>query len=374
MILHAAGAGQGGGECSKINRLGSRVELRQIPQTVLAYPGPRGETVALTVNAEPLPNIPWEERPAGSRDVIWRYSANPIIPRDGALNANSIFNSAAVPFNGAFAGVFRVDDTSRRMDIRRGFSDDGIHWKIDDKPLEFELEDPGIPESEYKYDPRVIPIDGRYYIEWCDGYNGPGLGLAYTDDFQTFIRMENAFIPYNRNGVLFPRKIRDRYIMLSRPSDSGHTPFGDIFYSESPDLRHWGRHRHVMAPQGSQSAWQSTKIGAGPAPIETSEGWLLLYHGVLTSCNGFVYSMGAALLDLDEPWKVIARSRPYLLNPRELYEIAGDVPNVVFPCATLVDGPSGRMTIYYGAADTVTGLAFGHVGEVVEFVKRENIQ
>jgi len=172
--------------------------------------------------------------------------------------------------------------------------------------------------------------------------------------------------------VLFPRSIGKNFALLSRPSDSGHTPFGDIFYSESPDLTYWGKHRHVMAPLGSQSLWQSTKIGAGPAPIETTEGWLLLYHGVLNSCNGFVYSFSAALLDLDEPWKVTARARPYLISPQKDYECVGDVPNVTFPCAALVDGDTGRIAIYYGCADTATGLAFGHVGEIVSFVKDNN--
>ena len=104
--------------------------------------------------------------------------------------------------------------------------------------------------------------------------------------------------------MLFPRKIKGKYVMFSRPSDNGHTPFGDIYLSQSPDMVHWGEHRFVM---GTKGGWQSTKVGAGPVPIETPEGWLLFYHGVLTSCNGFVYSFSAALLDLDQPWKVIAR-------------------------------------------------------------------
>ena len=160
--------------------------------------------------------------------------------------------------------------------------------------------------------------------------------------------------------------------MLSRPSDNGHTPFGDIFLSRSPDLVHWGRHRHVMAPVRDDNGWESTKIGAGPAPIETSEGWLLIYHGVVTTCNGFLYSAGAALLDLDEPWKVIARADPYLMTPSMNYECVGNVPNVVFPCGALVDGNSGRLALYYGAADTVVGLAFGHVAEIVQFVKDQS--
>ena len=217
------------------------------------------------------------------------------------------------------------------------------------------------------YDPRVCWLEDRFYVTWCNGYHGPTIGVAYTYDFKEFIQMENAFLPYNRNGVLFPRKINGKYVMLSRPSDTGHTQFGDIFLSQSPDMIYWGEHRHVMSKQ--PEGWQSTKIGAGPIPIETTEGWLMIYHGVLTSCNGFVYSFGAALLDMDCPWKVIARCKPYLISPQMLYECVGDVPNVTFPCAALTDSASGRIAIYYGCADTVTGLAFGYAGEITDFIR-----
>jgi beta-1,4-mannooligosaccharide/beta-1,4-mannosyl-N-acetylglucosamine phosphorylase len=315
----------------------------------------------------PLPAIPWEEPPPGRSRPVWRYSQNPVIERDLLPTSNSIFNSAVVPFGDGFAGVFRCDDWTRQMQLHRGFSVDGLTWDLDPEPLRFECDDPEVGTFVYAYDPRVVRIDDRWYVTWCNGYHGPTIGVAWTTDFESFHQLENAFLPFNRNGVLFPRKIDGRFAMLSRPSDSGHTPFGDIFYSESPDLAFWGRHRHVMGPV--PWTWESTKIGAGPVPIETSEGWLLLYHGVLTSCNGFVYSFGVALLDRAEPWKVVARARPYLLSPREQYECVGDVPNVVFPCATLCDADTGRLAIYYGAADTVTGLAFAYVDELVRFAK-----
>jgi beta-1,4-mannooligosaccharide/beta-1,4-mannosyl-N-acetylglucosamine phosphorylase len=318
----------------------------------------------------PLHNIPWEDRPAGLNDVIWRYSANPVIPRDAIPRSNSIFNSAAVPFEGAFAGVFRVDDKRRVMDLHAGFSQDGISWTLNPEPIDWITGDPELAAFTHRYDPRVVWLEDRYYVTWCNGYHGPTIGIGYTFDFQEFHFVENAFLPFNRNGVLFPRKINGQYAMLSRPSDNGHTPFGDIFYSESPDMVHWGKHRWVMAPK--PWTWQSTKIGAGPIPIETSEGWLLFYHGVLTSCNGYVYSWGAALLDLEQPWKTLYRTAPYLMSPQTLYECVGDVPNVTFPCAALHDVDSGRLAIYYGAADTVTGLAFGHIDEVVEFVKHNS--
>ena len=180
--------------------------------------------------------------------------------------------------------------------------------------------------------------------------------------------MENITLPCNRNGVLFPRKISGKYAMLSRPSDVGHTPFGSIFYSQSPDLTYWGKHRFVM---GAGSNWQRTKIGPGPVPIETSQGWLMIYHGVMTTCNGLTYSVGAALLDIDKPWNVLARTKPYIFNPREIYECVGDVSNVTFPVAVLADSATGRLAIYYGAADTVVGLAFAQVDELITYT-REN--
>ena len=328
----------------------------------------------LIIKGNNLPEMPWEERPKGSKEVMWRYSANPVIPRDLLPDSNSIFNSAVVPFEGGYAGVFRCDDKNRRMTLHAGFSKDGIKWDINRETIKFECDNEEIGKWVYGYDPRVTKIDDKYFVTWCNGYFGPTIGVAWTKDFKTFRQLENAFLPYNRNGVLFPKKINGKYALLSRPSDTGHTPFGDIFYSESPDMEYWGHHRHVMSPAPFEvSAWQCMKIGAGPVPIETSEGWLLIYHGVLRSCNGYVYAFGSALLDLDEPWKIIARSGQYLISPREIYELTGDVPDVTFPCASLHDPATGRIAVYYGCADTVTGLAFGYIPEIIKFTKDTNI-
>lgn len=320
-----------------------------------------------------LANMPWEDKPAGEKEPIWRYSGNPIIGRHGNQRSNSVFNSAVVPFRGGFAGVFRCDSRSISMDLFAGRSQDGLHWEIDDEPILLTGADGEIAAKEYRYDARITPMEGKYYITWCNGYHGPTIGVAWTEDFKTFHQLENAFLPFNRNGVLFPRKIGGMYMMMSRPSDNGHTPFGDIYVSQSPDLEFWGRHRYMMGTvKGNDSAWQSTKVGPGPTPIETDEGWLLIYHGVITTCNGFVYRMGAALLDLDEPWRVKYRSKDYLMAPWELYECVGDVPNVVFPCAALTDSATGRIAIYYGCADTVTGIAFTTVDELLHFVKEHS--
>lgn len=319
--------------------------------------------------------VPWEERPSGSSAVLWRSSRNPIVTPAQVPRANSIFNSAVVPFGDGYAGVFRVDDTCRVMNLHTARSADGVDWDIDPEPIVFEPADARLREIqgrfEHAYDPRVTWLEDRYYVTWCSGYHGPTIGVGYTHDFRRFHQLENAFLPFNRNGVLFPRRIGDRFAMLSRPSDGGHTPFGDVFYSESTDLIHWGRHRHVLAPL--PLTWQSTKVGAGPTPIETEDGWLLLYHGVLTSCNGFVYSMGAALLDIEEPWRVVARGSDYLLAPEAWYERVGDVPNVVFPCAALVDDDADRVTVYYGGADTVVCMAHGHLAEIVDSIRSRRV-
>ncbi|MBQ9880375.1 MAG: glycoside hydrolase family 130 protein [Clostridia bacterium] len=311
------------------------------------------------ITGESIKNIPWQDKPAGYRYPVWRYTDNPVITRDDLFMANSIFNSAVVPYRGGFAGVFRADKMSRDHTLVTGMSADGIHWDLDEKVI-------------FRgYDPRLCLIEGKYYLSWVNlTPHGTTIGIARTEDFISWEQLEDACYPVARNGVLFPRKIGGEYCLLIRPCDKGHTPYGDIFLSRSKDLTYWGRHRFVMSPVKN---WEMTKVGAGPTPIETSEGWLMFYHGVLTSCNGFTYSMGAALLDLDEPWKVLHRADSFLLAPHELYECVGDVPNVVFPCAALADADTGRIAIYYGAADTTVAMAFTTADEVVDYIKRHDL-
>lgn len=315
--------------------------------------------------------IPWEERPKGSTEVVWRYSVNPIIKRNPVKGIARIFNSAVVQYKDGFIGVFRAETTAVLPHLRLGYSKDAINWEIADKPIDF-IDESGKPWNPYyAYDPRLVLVDDVYYVIWCTNFYGPTIGLAKTTDFKTFTRLENPFLPFNRNGVLFPRKVNNEFLMLSRVSDNGHTPFGDIFLSASKDLAYWGKHRHVMTKGGS-GWWQSLKIGGGPAPIEIEEGWLVLYHGVTNTCNGYVYSMGVAILDKEEPSKVLYRARDYVLTPEKEYETTGFVNNVIFPCATLVDEKTGKVAIYYGAADTYIALAFSTIDLLVEFAKKNN--
>ena len=316
--------------------------------------------------------MPWQE-PAGTCTgaPIWRYTENPIIGRNPIDHVARIFNSAVIPYENSFIGVFRGEQNNGIPYIYLGRSNDGIHWEFEEEKITF-VDEEGLEfMPRYAYDPRLVKVEDTYYIIWCQDFYGASIGMAKTQDFKTFVRLENPFLPFNRNAVLFPRKVNGNFMMLSRPSDSGHTPFGDIFLSESPDLVYWGKHRHVMGK--GKEWWQSLKIGGGAAPIETNEGWLLFYHGVSGTCNGFVYSIGGAILDIDNPSVVKYRCESFLLTPETWYEERGFVPNVCFPCATICDPEDGRIAIYYGAADSYVALAFTRAEEIVTYIKEHSV-
>lgn len=312
-------------------------------------------------------NMPWQE--ATGDELIWRYDNNPIIDRNPSASIARVFNSGVLPYGDGFIGIFRADHKDTIPDLHLGRSADGIKWDIEDTPIVFTNKQGEIIKSDYAYDPRLVKIDDTYYIIWCTEFFGPTLALAETKDFKTFTRLSNPFFPYNRNGVLFPRKIDGAYALLSRPSDNGHTPFGDIFLSRSYDLEFWGKHEMVMRAGGNW--WQGLKIGAGSVPIETDKGWLLFYHGVTQTANGKVYSIGVSLHDINNPSKVLLRGRDYILTPELPYETIGFVPNVCFPCAALCD-KEGRISIYYGGADTTLNVCFTTVQKMYDYLLNNN--
>lgn len=317
-------------------------------------------------------NIPWQDKPEGLTGApIWRYSENPVIGRNPVEGVARIFNSAVVPYEGKFIGVFRGEQRDGIPFIYLGRSEDGIHWNFDKDKIIFVDEEGNEFMPSYAYDPRLVKVEDTYYVIWCQDFYGASIGMAKTKDFKTFVRIENPFLPFNRNAVLFPRKVDGKFLLLSRPSDSGHTPFGDIFLSESKDLGYWGHHRHVMG-RSYNNWWENLKIGGGAAPIELEDGWLLFYHGVTGTCNGYVYSIGGAILDKENPSIVKYRCKEFLITPEKDYEERGFVPNVCFPCATINDSATGKIAIYYGAADSYVGLAFTTVDEIVAYIKEHS--
>ncbi len=318
-----------------------------------------------------VPNMPWQEKPSGCTAPMWRHSDNPIIGRNPLPDVSRIFNSAVMPFGDGFVGVFRGEQRDGIPHVYFGRSKDALHWEFDPEKIDFRDATGESFQPLYAYDPRLVRVEDTYYIIWCQDMYGAAIGMAETKDFTSFTRLENPFLPYNRNAVLFPRKINGNFVMLSRPCDNGHTAFGDIFVSESPDMVYWGRHRHVMGR--GERWWENLKIGGGAAPIETDKGWLMFYHGVVNTCNGYVYSVGAAILDIDEPSRVLHRCGNYILTPEEWYEERGFVPNVCFPCATIHDSETGRIALYYGCADSYVGVAYTTAQEIYDYILAHDV-
>ncbi len=325
----------------------------------------------IKIIAPPLPDMPWSEKPEDCTAPMWRHPENPIIKRNPLPDVARIFNSAVIPYENGYVGVFRGEQRDGMPHVYFGTSSDALNWNFQEEKIKFVDEDGNPFQPIYAYDPRLIKVEDTYYAIWCQDMYGAAIGMAKTTDFKTFTRLENPFLPYNRNAVLFPRKINGNFVMLSRPCDNGHTAFGDIFISESPDMVYWGKHRHVMGK--SDNWWESLKIGGGAAPIETDKGWLIFYHGVVNTCNGYVYSIGAAILDIDEPSKVLHRCSRYVLAPEEWYEERGFVPNVCFPCCTLHDSATGRIALYYGCADSYVGVAYTTVEEIYDYILKYDL-
>jgi predicted GH43/DUF377 family glycosyl hydrolase len=213
-------------------------------------------------------------------------------------------------------------------------------------------------ESNGHRDPRITWLDGTYYISYiADGDRGLRLALAKTDDFEDIEFLGYVTQPDVKNGLLFPQKIDGRYALLKRPAG------GDIWISYSDDLVFWGDERVVMAKRGGY--WDASRIGGSAVPILIEQGWLLVYYGIKETSAGPLCRLGAAILDRDDPSKVIARSNIPILSPRERYERIGDVPNVVFSCGAVVH--EDELWIYYGGSDSCICLGTAPLQEVVEF-------
>jgi len=178
--------------------------------------------------------------------------------------------------------------------------------------------------------------------------------------------MEVISLPDNRVPCLFPERINGKYMRLDRPYRVGPNNFhymGNMWVSSSPDLIHWGCHRPLLKP--GYAPWTRTKIGPVP-PIKTDRGWLVIVHGVSQSCAGHRYCLGAILLDLEDPTRIIGKTLSSILEPCEPHETMGVVPNVVFACGALADPEKDEIRVYFGGADTTISLATGSLNELLE--------
>jgi predicted GH43/DUF377 family glycosyl hydrolase len=239
------------------------------------------------------------------------------------------------------------------------------------------MPDPGnYPEEVWGVeDPRItwVPELEKYAIVYASfSSSGPLVSLALTKDFRSFERKGAVMPPDDKDAALFPRRFGGRWALVHRPiAYEFPVNRANIWISFSPDLKHWGDHTVVLeARRGAW--WDANKIGLSPQPLETPEGWLIIYHGVRNTAAGCLYRLGLALLDLDDPLKVIRRGDEWVFGPDEPYERVGEVGDVVFPCGVVHDQKTGDLRLYYGAADTSIALATGNVDELLEWLKNNS--
>jgi predicted GH43/DUF377 family glycosyl hydrolase len=302
------------------------------------------------------------------QDIFTRCPDNPLLTReDLPLPASAIYNPGAAETEDGVLLLVRIEDRDGFSSIHVARSDDGIGgWEIEEQPL---LEH-GLPDLRYEElgceDARVtyVESDDTYYITYVAySHVGPAVGLARTDDFETAERIGLIFAPNNKDTVMFPEKVRDYYMVLHRPAVG---QIENIWSARSRDLIHWGM-PHCVMPERGGPWWDGQRVGAGPPPLRTDDGWLLIYHGVKVFGGNDVYRAGLALLDLEQPHHVNARSPGWVFGPEEDYELSGLTANVVFPSGWLLRGD--ELWMYYGAADTSVCLATCKLSDALAYLE-----
>lgn len=318
-----------------------------------------------------------------SSPVITRCKENPVLSaKDVPYEASFIFNPGVTKYEGKYVMIFRndvmpQDGSLYNWPIHLGlaFSDDGIHWDVKDKPF-ISQSQAETDEIERFYDPRLTVIDGELYMCFAvDTRHGLRGGIGKIHNLET-LEVLSMTSPDNRNMVLFPEKIGGKYARLERPMpmySRGKTRF-DMWYADSPDLKYWGNNQLVMGVE--HVPYANDKIGPAAPPVKTEKGWLTTIHAVDSDStrgkNGMEakwikrYSAGIALLDLEDPSKIIGVSKEPLIAPEEWYEVEeGQRHNVIFPCGMILED-NGEVKIYYGAADTFIGLATADVNDLIK--------
>jgi len=306
-------------------------------------------------------------------EMFTRHKLNPILTAaDWPYPVHSVFNPGATLLpDGTTLLLCRVEDRRGLSHLCAARSVNGVDgWVIDEKPTL--MPDPeNYPEELWGIeDPRItwVPELKKFVVVYTAySAEGPGVALALTDDFKTFERYGVIMSPEDKDAALLPHRIGEYWALIHRPVNP---PDANMWISYSSDLRHWGSHKALLeARKGGW--WDANKIGLSPPPIETAEGWLVIYHGVKHNAAGSLYRMGLALFDLKTPEKCLKRSSEWVFGPRESYEQTGDVGYAVFPCGTTLAPDGDTLRIYYGAADTTICLATGSVKEMLAWLANQ---
>jgi predicted GH43/DUF377 family glycosyl hydrolase len=246
--------------------------------------------------------------------------------------------------------------------LRLLYSDDGINFQ---EPKQNSiLTGLGNLEQFGIEDCRVSKLDDTYYLTYTAvSENGVGVGLRTTKDWKNFDAKGMIFPPHNKDCAIFEEKIKGKFYALHRPS-SPQIGGNFIWLAESNDGIHWGNHQCII--KSRPGLWDSARVGAGAAPIKTEKGWLEIYHGANAEHQ---YCLGAFLMDLEDPSKIIARTVEPIMRPQENYELSGFFGYVVFTNGHVVNGD--KLTVYYGAADEFVCGAYFSINEILsclEFV------
>ena len=305
-----------------------------------------------------------------SYELFQRHPGNPILSVDDwPYKANSVFNAAATEVDGKILLLARVEDFRGMSHLTVATSDDGINnWQIERTPS-LKPEPEKYPEELWGIeDPRITWLEElNKWVICYTAYSkvGPLVSLAMTSDFKSFNRMGPVMPPEDKDAALFPVKFKGLWAMLHRPVPKSALLGAHIWISFSPNLKHWGEHQEIIqAREGGW--WDANKIGLCAPPMQTKEGWLILYHGVRTTASGSIYRLGLALLDLENPAKLIRRTDEWIFGPKAHYEREGDVDDVVFPCGWIKK--KDTVFIYYGAADSRICVATADFNELVDFI------
>jgi predicted GH43/DUF377 family glycosyl hydrolase len=306
------------------------------------------------------------------KTLLHRNEANPILTAaDWPYPAHTVFNPGATRLSdGTTLLLCRVEDRRGLSHLCAARSANGVDgWVIDAEPT-IRPEPDRFPEEIWGIeDPRITFLEefGKYAITYTAySKGGPCVALAMTEDFHRFERFGVIMQPNDKDAALLPRRIDGRFVLLHRPEN--HTS-AHIWLTFSPDLRNWGTHRLLMTARKG-AWWDARKIGLSPPLIETSRGWLMIYHGVRTMASGSLYRLGLALLAIDEPTRYLLRGDSWIFGPETPYECQGDVENVTFPCGCTIGDDGDTIHLYYGAADTSIALATGSIRELLDWLDR----
>jgi predicted GH43/DUF377 family glycosyl hydrolase len=306
------------------------------------------------------------------RRIVTREPTNPILQAsDFPWQMRAAYNGAAIKTaEGKYVLLARCNELNHKTLLWAADSTDGVAFQLRKKPYAMpDTEEWHRYASTVYYDPRITFLDGTYHV-WLACQNTAYTRVAHftSPDLEALEFRGYLNAPDNRNMVLFPEKMADgRYVRLERPNVVAAGGKGDIWLSFSPDLVHWGDSRLVLE---TSQVWNYAISGLGPgtAPIRTDDGWLIIFHAIMNNCTTREYSAGAALLDLDEPWKLRHVTAYPILFPEAPYEMQGLVEHVIFP-GSLIAEDDGSAKLYYGAADTVQCVAHTSIADLVHACK-----